>query len=169
MRAELRRSSNGGRRLARVFGQLGRGGAQVRGSEGGGGGEGALGARNREEVERRRRIAAGTVAGGGSARLGSSRARGRRRGSGEIRVGHWNVVEALGGGADVGTATRGGSDVEAGGAPTEQGRQSDQFKVFEPILTVQFSKFHIGTQNLVKIKVVEDKMSYNFCFGRKLD
>ena len=88
---------------------------------------------------------------------------------GKIRVGHWNVVEALGGGADVGTATRGGSDVEAGGAPTEQGRQSDQFKVFEPILTVQFSKFHIGTQNLVKIKVVEDKMSYNFCFGRKLD
>jgi hypothetical protein len=87
----------------------------VRGSEGGGGGAGALGARNREEVERRRRIAAGTVAGSDSARLGSSRARGRRRGSGEIRVGHWNVVEALGGGADVGTATRGGSDVEAGG------------------------------------------------------
>ena len=141
----------------------------MRGSEGGGGGEGALGARNREEVERRRRIAAGTVAGGGSARLGSSRARGRSRGSGEIRVGHWNVVEALGGGADVGTATRGGSDVEAGGAPTEQGRQSDQFKVFEPILTVQFLKFHIGTQNLVKIKVVEDKKIYNFAFGRKLN
>ena len=71
-----------------------------------------LGARG-NRAERRR--TAGTVAGGGSARLGSSRARGRRRGSGEIRVGHWNIIEAIGGGADVGTATRGGSDVEAGG------------------------------------------------------
>ena len=42
------------------------------------------------------------------------------------------------------------------------------FKVFEPILTVQNSKFHIGTRNLIKIEVVEDKMIYNFAFGRKL-
>ena len=49
--------ATGGR--ARVFGQLGRGGAQVRGGEGGGGSEEARGARNREKVERRWRISAG--------------------------------------------------------------------------------------------------------------
>ena len=42
------------------------------------------------------------------------------------------------------------------------------FKVFEPILTIQISKFHIGTRNLVKIKVVEEEMLYNFDFWRKL-
>ena len=39
------------------------------------------------------------------------------------------------------------------------------FKVFEPILTFQNSKFHIGTQNFAKIKVVEEKKIYNFRFG----
>ena len=47
----------GGR--ARVFGQLGQGGARVRGGEGEGGSEGAWGARNRERIERGRRISAG--------------------------------------------------------------------------------------------------------------
>ena len=41
------------------FGQLSRGGARVRGREGGGGSEGARGARNRERIERGRRISAG--------------------------------------------------------------------------------------------------------------
>ena len=80
---------------------------------------------------------AGAVAGGGSSVVGSARSRGRRRGGGETRVGHWNVVEALGGGADVGTATRGGSDVEASDALTEPWRHSDHFKEFKLLLTIQ--------------------------------
>ena len=43
----------------RGFGQLGRGGAQVRVGKGGRGSEGARGARNREKVERGRRISIG--------------------------------------------------------------------------------------------------------------
>ena len=42
------------------------------------------------------------------------------------------------------------------------------FNVFELILTVQISKFHIGTRNLVKIEVVEEEMLYKFDFWRKL-
>ena len=39
---------------------------------------------------------------------------------------------------------------------------------FDPILTTQNSKFDMGTGNLAKIKVVEEKMIYNFRFGQKL-
>jgi len=40
--------------------------------------------------------------------------------------------------------------------------------VFDSCLTIRISKFDIGTWNLAKIKVVEQKKSYNFRFGRKL-
>jgi len=40
--------------------------------------------------------------------------------------------------------------------------------VFDQILTVQNSEFHIGTRISVKIEVVEDKMIYNFVFGHNL-
>ena len=43
----------------RIFGQLGQGGARVRGGDGGGGSEGARGARNRERIEQGRRTSAG--------------------------------------------------------------------------------------------------------------
>ena len=67
----------------------------------------------------------------------------------------------------VGT-TRGDDDVEAGGALTSRGGKVTNSKVFEPILTVQNLKFHKATRNLVKKVVVEDKMIYNFRFGRNL-
>jgi len=38
---------------------------------------------------------------------------------------------------------------------------------FDQFLTGQNSKFDMGTQNLAKIKVVEEKEIYNFRFGRK--
>ena len=40
--------------------------------------------------------------------------------------------------------------------------------LFDQILTVQNSEFHIGTRISVKIEVVEDKMIYNFIFDLEL-
>ena len=40
--------------------------------------------------------------------------------------------------------------------------------VFDQILTVQNSEFHIGTRISVKIEVAEDKMTYKFVFGHHL-
>ena len=55
---------------------------------------------------------------------------------------------------------------------TEQEKHSEaQWLIlndFDPFLTDQNSKFDMGTWNLAKIKIVEQKKSYNFHFGRKL-